>query len=193
MRQAGTSTSWDAGIGDADLATCDPSFDDLPAARDNHTLIYEDDAIRVVSVRIAPGSIEKSDHHQLPSVFVVGYYEVLSAACLEGISAACLHDPNVTTLRENAADVALGWPDALESWKDMPFASLAERSSPSSTRKLAIKVHTSIAHVAGVAQGRGKMKNANSFAFSALEINTHEARGDKWLIVHHHSSKASLF
>ena len=95
---------------------------------------------------------------------------MLSAACLEGISAACLHDPNVTTLRENAADVALGWPDALESWKDMPFASLAERSSV--LRKLAIKVHTSIAHVAGVAQGRGKMKNADSFAFSALGKST---------------------
>ena len=33
--------------------------------------LYEDDPIRVISVSIAPGEIEKPHHHRLPAVFVV--------------------------------------------------------------------------------------------------------------------------
>jgi len=41
------------------------------AAPENHTVLYEDEAIRVISVSIAPGAIEKPHHHCLPAVFVV--------------------------------------------------------------------------------------------------------------------------
>ena len=34
-------------------------------------VLYEDEAIRVISVSIAPGAIEKPHHHCLPAVFVV--------------------------------------------------------------------------------------------------------------------------
>ena len=54
-----------------DPGTWDPALDGVLAAPENHTLLYEDEAIRVISVSIAPGAIEKPHHHCLPAVFVV--------------------------------------------------------------------------------------------------------------------------
>ena len=54
-----------------DPATWDPALDEVLAAPENHTVLYEDEAIRVISVGIAPGAIEKPHHHCLPAVFVV--------------------------------------------------------------------------------------------------------------------------
>ena len=54
-----------------DPATWDPSLDGVLAAPENHEVLYEDEAIRVISVSIAPGAIEKPHHHCLPAVFVV--------------------------------------------------------------------------------------------------------------------------
>jgi hypothetical protein len=55
----------------SDPATWDPDLDGVLVAPENHTVLYEDDVIRVISVSIAPGAIEKPHHHRLPSVFVV--------------------------------------------------------------------------------------------------------------------------
>jgi predicted metal-dependent enzyme (double-stranded beta helix superfamily) len=54
-----------------DPATWDPALDGVLAAPENHKVLYEDEAIRVISVTIAPGAIEKPHHHCLPAVFVV--------------------------------------------------------------------------------------------------------------------------
>jgi hypothetical protein len=54
-----------------DPATWDPGLDGVLAAPENHTVLYEDDAIRVISVSIAPGAVEKPHHHRLPAVFIV--------------------------------------------------------------------------------------------------------------------------
>jgi hypothetical protein len=54
-----------------DPATWDPALDGVLAAPENHTVLYEDEAIRVISVSIAPGAVEKPHHHCLPAVFVV--------------------------------------------------------------------------------------------------------------------------
>jgi hypothetical protein len=54
-----------------DPATWDPALDGVLAAPENHTVLYEDEAIRVISVSIAPGSIEKPHRDCLPAVFVV--------------------------------------------------------------------------------------------------------------------------
>jgi hypothetical protein len=55
----------------SDPATWDPALDGVLAAPENHTVVYEDDAIRVISVSIDAGAIEKPHHHRLPAVFVV--------------------------------------------------------------------------------------------------------------------------
>ena len=34
-------------------------------------MLYEDDLIRVLSVRLAPGATEKPHHHRFPAVFVI--------------------------------------------------------------------------------------------------------------------------
>ena len=54
-----------------DPATWDPALDGVLAAPENHTVLYEGETIRVISVSIAPGAIEKPHHHCLPAVFVV--------------------------------------------------------------------------------------------------------------------------
>jgi hypothetical protein len=54
-----------------DPATWDPALDGVLAAPENHTVLYEDEAIRVISVSIAPGAIEKPHHHCLPDDFVI--------------------------------------------------------------------------------------------------------------------------
>jgi hypothetical protein len=55
----------------SDPATWDPALDGVLAAPENHQVLYEDDVIRVISVTILPGAIEKPHHHQRPSVFVI--------------------------------------------------------------------------------------------------------------------------
>ena len=55
----------------SDPATWDPALDAVLAAPENHAVLYEDEEIRVISVSIAPGAIEKPHHHRFPSVFVV--------------------------------------------------------------------------------------------------------------------------
>ena len=42
----------------SDPATWDPAMDAVLAAPENHTVLYEDDLIRVISVRVAPGATE---------------------------------------------------------------------------------------------------------------------------------------
>ncbi len=55
----------------SDPAGWDPNLDALVAAPGNHRLLYEDDAIRVLSVSVAPGEKEPVHHHRWPSVFVI--------------------------------------------------------------------------------------------------------------------------
>jgi hypothetical protein len=54
-----------------DPMTWDPAFDGPLASPENHKVLYEDDRIRVLSVSIAAGTIEKPHHHRWPSVFVI--------------------------------------------------------------------------------------------------------------------------
>jgi ketosteroid isomerase-like protein len=117
------------------------------------------------------------------------FYQALSAGSIEGISAACAHDADVTALHETSTEVAVGWQAVLDSWKAVPFESFAELSCVMTNP--AIKVHGTIARVAGLERVRGKTKNGESFAFTALGTNVFEKRGDEWLIVHHHASKAA--
>ena len=187
MRHDRTSAVLNISIDDADLAPWSPLLDSVLPAPENETVVYEDGAIRVTSVNIAPGSIEKSRHRRLPSVFITGFYEVLSANSIEGVSVGCAHDSNVTTLHETGSLVAVGWPDVLESWREAPFKSFAQLSCVMT--KFTIKVRASIARIASLEQACGKMRNGERFAFSALGTNIYEKHGDKWLIVHHHTSK----
>jgi len=55
----------------SDPEAWDPSLDGVLAAPENHAILYEDNEIRVISVSIPPGAIEKPHHHRLPSIFVV--------------------------------------------------------------------------------------------------------------------------
>jgi len=54
-----------------DPATWDPALDAVAAAPENHRVLYEDDAIRVLSVSVVAGATEKPHHHCFPSVFVI--------------------------------------------------------------------------------------------------------------------------
>jgi hypothetical protein len=48
-----------------DPATWDPALDGVLAAPENHTVLYEDEAIRVISVSIAPGAIGRSGRSRM--------------------------------------------------------------------------------------------------------------------------------
>ena len=117
------------------------------------------------------------------------FYKALSAGSIEGISAACAHDQGVTALHETSVEVAVGWDAVLASWKAVPFDSFAELSCVMTNP--AIKVHGTIARVAGLEKVRGKMRSGEAFAFTALGTNIYEKQGGKWLIVHHHANKAA--
>ena len=49
------------------------------------------------------------------------FYQALSAGSIEGISASCAHDSDVTALHETSTEVAVGWQAVLDSWKAVPF------------------------------------------------------------------------
>jgi ketosteroid isomerase-like protein len=117
------------------------------------------------------------------------FYRALSAGSIEGLSAACAHDSDVTALHETSTKVAVGWQEVLDSWKAVPFESFAELSVVMADP--VIKVNGVIARVVGLEKVRGKMKDGQTFAFTALGTNIFEKRGDKWLVVHHHASKAA--
>ena len=55
----------------------------------------------------------------------------------------------------------------------------------------AIKVHGPFAWVAGLEKVRGKTKDGQDFSFTALGTNIFEKREGRWLMVHHHASKAA--
>jgi hypothetical protein len=54
----------------SDPATWDPALDAVVAAPRNHTVLYEDDVIRVLAVSVAAGETELPHHHRWPSVMV---------------------------------------------------------------------------------------------------------------------------
>jgi hypothetical protein len=54
-----------------DPTTWDPAMDGVLASPEHHTVMYEDDVIRVLSVSIPPGAVEKPHNHRFPAVFVV--------------------------------------------------------------------------------------------------------------------------
>jgi len=117
------------------------------------------------------------------------FYEALSAGSIEGISAACAHDADVTALHETSSEVAVGWREVLESWKAVPFESFANLTVV--MHGPVIKVNGAIARVVGLEKVRGTTKQGQDFAFTALGTNIYEKRGEEWLIVHHHASKAA--
>jgi len=117
------------------------------------------------------------------------FYKALSAGSIEGISAACAHDDDVTALHENSKKVAVGWQAVLETWKAIPFDAFSELSVEMSDPT--IKVNGLIARVVGLEKVRGKMKDGQDFAWTALGTNIYEKRDGKWLVVHHHASKAA--
>ena len=117
------------------------------------------------------------------------FYKALSAGSIEGISAACAHDDDVTALHENSKRVAVGWQAVLDTWKAIPFDAFSELSVEMSDPT--IKVNGLIARVVGLEKVRGKMKDGQDFAWTALGTNIYEKRDGKWLIVHHHASKVA--
>lgn len=54
-----------------DPATWDPALDGVIAAPESHTVVYEDDSIRIISVTVPPGMVQQPHHHPYPSVFVI--------------------------------------------------------------------------------------------------------------------------
>jgi hypothetical protein len=54
----------------ADPAGWDPALDAVIAAPRNHSVLYEDDVVRVLAVSVAPGETEKPHHHRWPSVMI---------------------------------------------------------------------------------------------------------------------------
>ena len=48
-----------------------PHLDAMVAAPTNHRLLFEDEAVRVLEVTVAPGERENLHHHRWPSIMVV--------------------------------------------------------------------------------------------------------------------------
>jgi ketosteroid isomerase-like protein len=117
------------------------------------------------------------------------FYRALSAGSIEGISAACAQDDDVTALHEASKTVAVGWPAVLASWKEVPFDAFASLSVEMSGG--VIKIKGPFAWVAGLERVRGAMKDGGEFSFTALGTNIYEKRSGRWLMVHHHASKAA--
>ena len=76
------------------------------------------------------------------------FYRALAAGSIEGISAACAHDPDVTALHETSTKVAVGWQEVLDSWKAVPFEAFAQLSVVMDDP--VIKVSGTIARVVGL-------------------------------------------
>jgi len=55
----------------SDPSKWDPKLDAIRSAPANHRIIFENDDIRVLSVTVKPGELEKVHHHQWPSVMVI--------------------------------------------------------------------------------------------------------------------------
>ena len=55
----------------SDPAGWEPGLDALRSAPDNHRVIFENDDLRVLSVTVRPGELEKVHHHKWPSVMVI--------------------------------------------------------------------------------------------------------------------------
>lgn len=77
----------------------------------------------------------------------------------------------------------------LDTWKAIPFDAFSELSVEMSDPT--INVNGLIARVVGLEKVRGKMKDGQDFAWTALGTNIYEKRDGNWLIVHHHASKAA--
>lgn len=116
------------------------------------------------------------------------FYKALSAGSIDGLSAASAHGPDVTALHETSTKVAVGWDEVLESWRAVPFDLFSELSVVMSDPF--VRASGTIAWVVGLERVRGRMKAGEDFAFTALGTNIYEKRDGRWLVVHHHASKA---
>jgi len=54
-----------------DPADWPPELDAVIAAPDNHTVLMENDQVRVLEVTLAPGELENLHHHRWPSVLYI--------------------------------------------------------------------------------------------------------------------------
>lgn len=117
------------------------------------------------------------------------FYRALSSGSIEGISAACAQDAGVTVLHEASKAVAVGWPAVLDTWKEVPFDAFA-RLSVVMTGTI-VQVRGAFAWATGFELVRGTMKSGDDLSFTSLGTNIFEKRDGRWLIVHHHASKAA--
>ncbi len=89
--------------------------------------------------------------------------------------------------RDNAP--AIGWDAVKKDWQDRVFGFWAElKLSPKQAPHIDIDQGT--AWTTGVVGVEGKNKGGLALSFTIIETQVYEKRGDRWLMVSHHASRA---
>jgi ketosteroid isomerase-like protein len=117
------------------------------------------------------------------------FYKALSAGSIDGISVACAEGPDVTAVHETSKEVASGWPAVLDSWKAVPFDAFRDLSVVMTGE--VVQQRGPVAWVTGFERVRATFKDGAPLSFTAIGTNIFEDIGGRWLIVHHHASKAA--
>jgi ketosteroid isomerase-like protein len=83
---------------------------------------------------------------------------------------------------------AIGWDAVKKDWQEGVFGFWAElKLSPKQAPQIHINQGT--ASTTGVIGVEGKNKSGQALSFTIIETQVYEKRGDRWLMISHHSSR----
>src|SRR5262252_10834962 len=97
-------------------------------------------------------------------------------------------EPYVVLVNPRDKAPAVGWVAVKKDWQDEVFGFWAElKLSPKQAPQIHINQGT--ASTTGVVGVAGKNKSGQALSFTIIETQVYEKRGDRWLMVSHHSSR----
>ena len=116
--------------------------------------------------------------------------QALSHRDMRALDALWAHDADVTCIHPSGRALLVGWEAVRKSWAEGTFRRFGEMNVTMADPH--VRIHGTVAVVVGVEAVRAKRADdGQAVEFQALTTNTYEKRDGRWLMTHHHASRAA--
>jgi ketosteroid isomerase-like protein len=119
---------------------------------------------------------------------VYGVFAALSARDISKMEVLWVHDDNVAVLNVRDKTPSIGWDAGKKNWEAVIDFFSEVKAEPKEGPY--IQINQGVASTTTVVAVQGKNKTGQPLSFTVLATQVYVKRGDRWLAVAHHASRA---